>query len=57
MSWGERSCINFGNCDLNPTILDCNVDCDKYKHDEITDKDSVLEIDSLNRQNASYRCE
>jgi predicted esterase len=31
MSWGERSCENYGNCTRKPTMFDCNVDCEGYR--------------------------
>ncbi len=40
MSWGERSCKNFGKCDKNPTMLDCNVNCTGYEWDGQTKPDS-----------------
>jgi hypothetical protein len=40
MSWGERSCVYYGDCSYNPHILLCNVDCPHYLHDKETEPDS-----------------
>ena len=31
MSWGERSCVNYGNCSHEPTMATCNEKCEYYK--------------------------
>ena len=31
MSWGERSCRNFGNCEHSPTMGSCHTGCEHYK--------------------------
>jgi len=41
MSWGERSCINIGKCDMEPTSSTCNVDCIKYEWDKKSTRDTV----------------
>lgn len=43
MSWGERSCKNYGKpCPYNPTMDICNVSCEHYEWDLITEPDSKL---------------
>jgi hypothetical protein len=39
MSWGERSCENYGTCTRKPTMLNCNVDC-RYYHSNGKEPDS-----------------
>lgn len=41
MSWGERSCTQFGSCKHKPTMSSCNVDCQFYVWDEKTTPDST----------------
>ena len=31
MSWGERSCVNFGRCNRQATIRTCNTWCLGYE--------------------------
>ena len=31
MSWGERSCVHYGSCQIKATPSTCDVDCPKYK--------------------------
>jgi hypothetical protein len=41
MSWGERSCVNFGNCKIDTTIKTCNTDCPQYIWDKETSPDTI----------------
>lgn len=47
MSWGERSCVNHGNCKYEPKMGTCNVDCMHYTWDEHTMKDSETKYPEL----------
>lgn len=42
MSWGERSCMNYGNCEVyDYGVLDCTVDCPGYTWDGETKQDTA----------------
>lgn len=48
MSWGERSCKWYFDQQktCKPTMINCNVNCEKYEWDGLTKQDSVKsEID------------
>jgi len=43
MSWGERSCYHAGHCPIPDecSIGSCNVDCRRYRWDQVTAPDSA----------------
>lgn len=43
MSYGERSCLQYGRCDIG-AAEQCNVDCSKYDNDHVTKPDSTPKI-------------
>lgn len=35
MSWGELTCEHMYNCNHNPTMIQCNKDCEHHKRKEV----------------------
>lgn len=55
MSWGEKTCINYGYCNHKPTPARCNKQCYYYKcNDTEMHKDTV---GSLRRKLAGMELE
>ena len=47
MSWGERSCTQFGSCKHGPTMSSCNVNCQFYVWNGKTKPDSEKMVKTL----------
>lgn len=56
MSWGERSCENYGHCTF-AEMHTCNVECNQYRFDGITKPDSYPATERIQMRRDAKKCD